>query len=688
MNRCIRGILAAIAAVLLTVPAEAQKKTGADAMFEAARQKETLEGDLTGAIKQYRAIVAKHKNDRAVTAMALVRMAEAYQKTGDAESRKIYEQVVREYGDQKEAVALARARLGADVKPSQGIVTRQVWTGAKVDTSGNISPDGRYLSFTDWSTGNLVVRDLTAKTERQLTDKGTFQQSRAYAERSAISRNGRHVAYAWFDGDHYQLRVAPLQPESAVATRTLYDNPDVEWLAPYDWSPDSMSIAVQTVRKDGVASISLMSAADGSVKLLKTIEWRGTSRIAFSPDGKFLSYDLPVSTSSSQRDVFVLAVDGTAETAAIVHPSDDRVVGWSPDGKLLLFSSHRAGAAGLWAMPISHGKTSGAARLIKNDFGLAGSLGVTASGVLYFASKLAGPDIHVVTVDFSKGLLLSGPVNPVPVYTGSNQHPHWSADGKFLAYVSRRDTGGLNNVLCILSKETGDVRDIRTEMAYINRPRWAPDGRSLAVMGTDQKGRQGLFRIDAQTGAMSHLVISEPDASVNIVDWSPDGKRIFFTRSLPDKGWAFVERNVPSGAEREIARRRDLIFGIAALSPDGKWFAAKAQDASSKALVILLVPVAGGEVRELIRNVGGLGIAGWAPDSASVFINKVDNDRADTWRVSVSGGEPVKMNFSLASPGTPFSVHPDGQQVAYWAGNSVMEVWAMENFVPGLTAAK
>ena len=40
-----------------------------------------------------------------------MRMAECYQKLGDAESRKIYEQVVKDYADQKEAVTLARARL-------------------------------------------------------------------------------------------------------------------------------------------------------------------------------------------------------------------------------------------------------------------------------------------------------------------------------------------------------------------------------------------------------------------------------------------------------------------------------------------------------------------------------------------------------------------------------------------------
>ena len=118
MNRFTAGTLAAMTAMLLMTYAGAQTRSGADAMFEAARQKETLEGDLPGAIKEYGAIVAKYKSDRGVTAMALVRMAECYQKMGDSESRKIYEQVLREYADQKDAVAIARTQLEARVRPA------------------------------------------------------------------------------------------------------------------------------------------------------------------------------------------------------------------------------------------------------------------------------------------------------------------------------------------------------------------------------------------------------------------------------------------------------------------------------------------------------------------------------------------------------------------------------------------
>src|SRR5262245_21714877 len=60
----------------------------AKVLMEAARKKEVVDGDLSGAIQQYKAVVARYAANRAVAAQALLRLAECYQKMGDSESRK------------------------------------------------------------------------------------------------------------------------------------------------------------------------------------------------------------------------------------------------------------------------------------------------------------------------------------------------------------------------------------------------------------------------------------------------------------------------------------------------------------------------------------------------------------------------------------------------------------------------
>ena len=128
MRRRVIGFV--LAGVLLAGSTGAGQKKQQEIDLQAAIRTETVDGDLKAAIKQYDAIVAKYKDDRAVAATALIRMAECYRKQGDAESRKIYERVLRDYPDQKEAVSVARARLGRDESAQRvgAMSSRQVWT--------------------------------------------------------------------------------------------------------------------------------------------------------------------------------------------------------------------------------------------------------------------------------------------------------------------------------------------------------------------------------------------------------------------------------------------------------------------------------------------------------------------------------------------------------------------------------
>src|SRR6185369_2853853 len=113
------------------------------------------DGNLKAAIEDYRKLA--QNTNKAVAARALVRLGECYEKQGNAEARKTYEQVLSRFGDQKEAAEKARTRLAAlGSKRSEGQqITSVVWKDLKVPIETAISPDGRYISFADWETGNL-----------------------------------------------------------------------------------------------------------------------------------------------------------------------------------------------------------------------------------------------------------------------------------------------------------------------------------------------------------------------------------------------------------------------------------------------------------------------------------------------------------------------------------------------------
>src|SRR5262245_18549058 len=191
------GIL--VVAWISSPAATAQPRDRAEVALRAALEKETVEGNLKVAIEEYKKL-AQNAN-KSVAARALVRLGECYEKQGNADARKTYEQVLSKFGDQTAAVAEARARLAALGTPGQAgqLSTKLVWSSAK-SGGDSISPDGRYLSYTDWSTGNLVLHDFVAGDDRALTTAGNMKTGEiAFVVRSAISRDGRQVAYSWWD---------------------------------------------------------------------------------------------------------------------------------------------------------------------------------------------------------------------------------------------------------------------------------------------------------------------------------------------------------------------------------------------------------------------------------------------------------------------------------------------------------
>jgi tetratricopeptide (TPR) repeat protein len=140
MKRVLRCLLLALAAIAAETPQE---------LFEQGLVKERSEGNLKEAIQLYERAAETAGKNRALAAKALIEAAECYRKMGDGESRKLFERVVKEYPEQKDAVAAARLRL-QDPNAAKAVLQRQMWAGPKVDVYGSISPNGRLLSFVDW----------------------------------------------------------------------------------------------------------------------------------------------------------------------------------------------------------------------------------------------------------------------------------------------------------------------------------------------------------------------------------------------------------------------------------------------------------------------------------------------------------------------------------------------------------
>jgi Tol biopolymer transport system component len=611
-------------------------------------------------------------------------MADCYQKLGDAEAHRIYQQLARDYADQKEAAATARARLGQAAPVARTVGDRVVWAGDDVFGAGGVSPDGRYMTDIDYNwTGNLILHDLVTGKDRALT--GNKDWSVGNAASSTFSPDGKQVAYGWRTYSPRtvnDLRIISLDGTGVPQPRRLITSDEVSYYEPTDWSRDGRWLAVTIELKDLTKQIALISVADSAVRVLKTVGWRGPGRIFFSSDSKYVAYSLPVNDDDGQRDVFVMTVDGGREVPLIQNPANDVVMGWSPDGRHLIFGSDRTGSMGLWAVPVKDGRATASALLLKPNTGLVSPVGIAASGALYVVRDASTVGLHVAPIDLDAGKLTGPPV----LQSFRSEYPGWSPDGQYLAYAF---TGSSNSIappvsgrlLAIRSTASGEVRDLRPSLDYFRRPVWMPDLKSLLVNGRDFKGRFGLFRIDAQTGATSVISSGQTAAQVQV---SPDGKKLYYGITSPA---GIVEHDLESGSIKEIFHPRPNSFGgEIELSPNGRLLAITSSDNVTKTTKLLVASVAGGEPRELYEVSAAertrLTPTSWTPDGRAVLVLKRGerNEKPELWLIPVYEGAPRKLDIDVSGwgLGNGLRLHPNGRQIAFFTGTPSREAWVYE----------
>src|SRR5688572_8169939 len=679
-------VIFAAALLAATAPVVQARQTPAQAgkLLASAQHKATIDGDLKGAIDDYRKAIAAAGGNRAIVAQALLRMAECHQKLGDAQAQTIYEQLLRDYSDQKDVAVVARARLVRNLNASSIKGDRSVWTGEEADGFGTISPDARYLTYTDWANdAQLAIRDLSTGISHRLTDGGGSTQY------SAISRDGRQVAYQWWVPnvppgldrlDH--LRVAKLHGTTISEPRSLLNNPDIIGAAPHDWSPDNKWIAARLIRRDRTNQIALVDAQTGSLRILKSLDWKEPTKIFFSPDGRYFAYDLMTSDARDERHVFVMAVDGSREAAVVSDPSQNVIMGWSPGGTHLLFASNRSGSFGLWSMGIEDGRPKGTATLLKPDIAASWSLGLTSTGTMYVWKYASPVLIQTSAIDLDAGKLTTSPSN-FQHFIGSRGRPEWSPTGDRLAYQTCNPLGGGPCKLWIHSMAGGSRREVPLNLGYFFFPRWSPDGRELIVRGIDRRGRNnGLYRVDVESGATT-LVVS-PHSGQSMPQWTPDG-HVYYRR-----GASVLLRDLASDNEREILRIPTDRPNEIAMSPDGRHLVYQASHAAGSH-GLFLIPIGGGEPRLLFEVKAPERLMmrfDWTANGSAIAVatRRDDNENQALWIVPIDGLKPRRLdvdvnNWSILDG---FRFDRAGKQVAFvaTAGAPGLEIRALENFLP------
>lgn len=692
-HRKIRSLVLAAALGLFLMSGAVAVQQTAGELFEKALYVEEGQGDLQKAIGLYQDIVKKFPGEREIAAKAQLHIGLCYEKLGLGEAEKAFQKVVSDFPDQKDAVQRAREKLSLLLQARAAIDKgagetriRKVWDEA-IDSffMGTPSPDGRYVTYVDWQKfANLGVRDLV-KGENRLLTNNTSWEDIEYCYNSVFSPDGRWIAYAWQTKEPVtQLR---LISRDGSSTRILHDGKDISYLIPFGWTADGLHVLTLLYGLDDSKRISLVSTVDGAVRDVKVPPFKlpRSPRMSLSPDGKFVVCSYLPQGESARSDIGLLSVEGGPVTPLVEHPADDVVLGWSPDGTHVLFTSDRTGSVGIWALRMSNGKPDGAPELVRGDMGNIRPMAISSDGKLYYGVYTGWSDVFIAPIDPATGQVLDRPAKAVRKYESFNSAPDWSADGQFLVCRSSRGRMATETpALLILSRETNEVRELDPRISgglNFNFVRWSSDGRSVLSTGLDENGRSGaLISIDARTG--ESRILARPDQNGAIFAPCPslDGGSIFYFR-LGREFRRIIKLDLKTGSEREINR---LPFSPGpywmALSPDGRQVATYSDNK------IFILSHDGAEFRELVEAGGGTTLA-WMPDGKNILYGRFRDGNVgeivDLWTVPVTGGEPRKMGLSMSRL-THLQVSPDGTQIVFTASEDPgkSELWVLENFLP------
>jgi Tol biopolymer transport system component/TolB-like protein len=571
-------------------------------------------------------------------------------------------------------VARLAAELAAAVPAERrGLTARLVWTGKDVDVLGSPTADGRLLSFTEWETGDLAVRDLDASVNRRITGKGDWGTSDEYAEFSRISHDGRQIAYAWFNiGFEYDLRVIDT---GGGAPRTLLS---ADWLAPYGWKRDGRTVLVDAW-SEGSGRL-VWVANDGSVSVIRATD-HGEGPFALSPDEQWIAFDKPTPQDPARRNIHVVAADGSATDVLVRGPGRNQLLGWTPTGRHLLFWSDRGATPAVWALPIAGGRPAGPPALVRADMEVLRGFGVYGQELLY-AVTASERQVRIMEIDVEQAAVLDGPTQIAYGTPRVSATPLWSPDGNRLAYASTLPGTARGRDARVIARDlaTGAVTEYALRLENPRLVQWI-GADTVVLYASDAGGRWGYYALSLATGAVSRHEHAGLEG-IRFILVSRDGRALFFVRWRPP-GAQLIRRDARSGRETVLFSHESggIVY---TLSPDEQLIALAVFSRAQGRHELHTVPAAGGPSRmeQFVPAPNVLPNAftsiAWSSDGRHIVYARDTHDHAELRRLRLRDGDDRLLTTVSGLNAAGIRVHPDGRRVVFTAGESRQEIWALE----------
>jgi Tol biopolymer transport system component/DNA-binding winged helix-turn-helix (wHTH) protein len=549
-------------------------------------------------------------------------------------------------------------------------------------TDGVISPDGRYLVFTDSSGFHLRQVD-TGETHALTLPNGFNARPRSWFP------DGTHLLATWVGGAReaesiWEISLLGGAPRKLVA--------DGSWPAV---SPDGSTIAylasavqfkdialnkeIRLVRANGEQPHKVIGGGDD---VFGPPVW--------SPDGKHLAYMRGKFASGIPfiRCQLEVVKVSTGETHVLLSTMGlGPMIAWAHDGRIiysLVEAIPNQNDSNLWALRVdSDGNMRASGTRLTHGTGEASLISVTDDGkrLAYFRQAVE-PDVYVTDLE-ANGTRLSAPRRLT--FDERADYPYsWTPDSKSVIFTSNRN--GRFNIFRQGAHDAEPEVLVRSPEDLVV-PRLSPDGKSLIYLITPSTGASAnavsrLMRaplaggppqlVLEATGVSNQQCAVLPSTVCVLSRFEPGRERFFYFD--PDKGLG------EEIGKAEITSTNAYDFNWS-LSPDGQMLAMAKGEGILDQPAIRILPLGEGEEKTiLVPGWAGVGSVDWAADSKSVWATGYASGGGKTL-VSVPltgkvrpllGEKEMTLGWAIPSP--------DGKHLAIWKAHGDSNVWMLENF--------
>jgi serine/threonine protein kinase/roadblock/LC7 domain-containing protein len=340
----------------------------------------------------------------------------------------------------------------------------------------------------------------------------------------------------------------------------------------------------------------------------------------------------------------------------------------SPDGKLIAFSSNRDGKLRIWLKEVSGGSE---------------------------VPLTAGPDdFPRFSPDGSSIVYTHGDADPdkppvlyrVPVVGGEARRViegvagDFSPDGRLLALTrSNVAADGAQSVSVLVAASDGsNPRELaKVDLNALVHPRWSPDGKRIAAVGSQGRVVGAVYVFDATSGATKILTAPAQAGEITSVVWTRDSRSVIYVRA--DSVEAVV------GSSAHVIRHHvdsDRAEAIAWTSHNGTHLDVLADgrlilDARSPSDNLRETSIAGSAAgRWITRGNSSDRQPVYARDGKSILFTSNRSGNLDLWMVTADGGTVKRVTEDAAEDWDP-AFTADGKRIVWSSGRSGnLEIWA------------